>query len=99
MTQINLTNEHIKLLKGKAHHLNPVVTIGDKGLTDAVIEEAKKSITHHELIKIKIAEGDREERRAITETLINVLDAQLITNIGRMAILFKRNHEAPKIHF
>ncbi len=99
MTQIKLTNEHKKLLKGMAHHLDPVITVGDKGLSDSLLEEAEKTIAHHELIKVKIAEGDREERETIINELVTALDAQLITKIGRMAIIFKRNHEAPKISF
>lgn len=98
MTQIKLTNDHIKLLKAKAHHLNPVMIMGDKGLTENFVEETRRALAHHELIKVKVA-GDKAERDALVKELIQVVDAQLVQQIGRMAVLFKRNHEAPKIMF
>lgn len=98
MTQIKLTNDHIKLLKAKAHHLNPVMIMGDKGLTENFVEETRRALAHHELIKVKVA-GDKAERDALVKELIQVVDAQLVQQIGRMAVLFKRNHEVPKIMF
>lgn len=99
MTQIKLTIEHIKFLKGKAHHLDPVLILGDKGVTESFIKEADKALAHHELIKIKLADRDREERESITEEIVTALHATLIQKIGAMIILFRRNHEAPKIFF
>lgn len=99
MTQIKLTIEHIKFLKGKAHHLDPVLILGDKGVTESFIKEADKALAHHELIKIKLAGRDREERESITEEIVTALNATLIQKIGAVIILFRRNHEAPKIFF
>lgn len=99
MTQIKLTIEHIKFLKAKAHHLKPVLILGDNGLSEAFLEEASKALAHHELIKIKLAGRDRDERESITTEMVEALDATLIQKIGAMVILFKRNHEEPKIFF
>ena len=52
---MELTTKQKLYLKSKAHDLKPVVMIGQKGVTDSVIEEIKTSIDHHELIKVKIA--------------------------------------------
>ena len=91
--------EHMKFLKGKAHHLDPVLILGDKGLTESFIKEANNALSHHELIKIKLAGRDRDERESITNELVSALNATLIQKIGSMIILFKRNHEEPKIFF
>lgn len=99
MTQIKLTIEHIKFLKGKAHHLDPVLILGDKGVTESFIKEASKALSHHELIKIKLAGRDRDERESITEEILTALNASLIQKIGTMIVLFKRNNETPKIFF
>ncbi len=99
MTQIKLTTEHIKFLKGKAHHLDPVLILGDKGVTDSFIKEAKNALSHHELIKIKLAGRDRVERESITDEIVTALNATLVQKIGAVIILFRRNHEAPKILF
>ena len=43
-----------KSLKAQAHHLKPVVLLGAKGLTEAVIAETDVALLSHELIKVKI---------------------------------------------
>ena len=50
MTALNITPTQRKTLKGDAHDLNPVVMIGNDGLTPAVIKEARLAIGHHGLI-------------------------------------------------
>ncbi|MHC5225795.1 ribosome assembly RNA-binding protein YhbY [Ignatzschineria sp. LJL83] len=99
MTQIKLTTEHIKFLKGKAHHLDPILILGDKGVTESFIKEANNALSHHELIKIKLKGYDRDQRESITTELVTALNATLVQKIGGMIVLFKRNHEEPKIFF
>ncbi len=86
-----------KHLKGLAHHLKPVVLLGQKGLTDAVVQELREALAHHELVKIRVSAEDREERQAIIEALCEQTEAKLIQRIGHVAVLFKRNHEKPKL--
>jgi hypothetical protein len=54
-----------KSLKAAAHHLNPVVIIGQEGLSEAVIRETDRSLRAHELIKVRVAGDDRQTRQAI----------------------------------
>lgn len=96
---MKLTKEHIHMLKGLAHTLKPVLIMGEKGATEAFIEEAKRALEHHELIKIRISGDDRETKKEIAETIKNALDATQVQHIGNVITLFKRNHEAPKIFF
>ena len=53
-----------KHLKSLCHALTPVVRIGQKGVTDAVMSELEIALSHHELIKIKVSVGDRDARSA-----------------------------------
>lgn len=80
-------------LKAKAHHLKPVVLLGAKGLTPAVIEEANLALTAHELIKIKINGAEKEGRRLIATELCNQLHAELVQLIGTIAIIYRKNDE------
>jgi RNA-binding protein len=60
---VNPLSDKVKReLKAKAHHLNPVVTIGDKGLSKPVLKELDIALDAHELIKVRIHSDDREER-------------------------------------
>lgn len=78
-------------LKAKAHHLKPVVLLGAKGLTPAVIEETNIALTAHELIKIKISGAEKEDRRLIAMELCSQLQAELVQLIGTIAIIYRKN--------
>ena len=93
----NLSTEQRRHLRGLAHHLKPVITIGAKGLTAAVAEETQRALEHHQLLKIKVATGDREERGAIIAELCKQMDATLVAKIGMTATLYKPDPENPKI--
>ena len=47
MPAIQLTPAQRKEKRGDAHHLDPVVLIGDQGLTDAVVREADLALIGH----------------------------------------------------
>ena len=84
-------------LKGLAHPLAPVVRVGKGGATAAVIEETKKSLGAHELIKVRIDVDDSAERRAIAEKLASATDAHVVGTIGKIAILYREREEKPAI--
>lgn len=85
-----LTGTQRKHLRGLAHGLEPVVRLGQKGLTEEVEREVDRALLRHELVKVKLA-GDREERRRLAAELCRGLGAELVGAIGTMAILFRRN--------
>jgi RNA-binding protein len=92
-----LTTKQRQFLKGLAHALSPVVRIGRAGVTPAVIEETKKSILAHELIKVRIEAEEGEARRKIAAELARAADAEVAGTIGKQAILYRRRDERPKI--
>lgn len=86
-----MNKDAIKQLKTRAHQLKPVIMIGAKGLTDAVLAETEIALETHELIKIKIAGAEREDRKKIIATLSEQLEATLIQTIGKIATIYKKN--------
>ena len=80
-----------KKLRAQAHSLKPVVTIGQSGLTDAVIAELELALDHHQLIKIKIRSDNRELRKQISEQISAQTTAELIQRIGQITVLYRRN--------
>jgi RNA-binding protein len=92
-----LTSKQKQFLRGLAHPLSPVVRIGKAGLTPAVINEAKKSLEAHELIKVRIEADDAERRASITDDLARATDASLAGTIGKLAILYRARAENPAI--
>lgn len=87
---MNLTISQRKYLRGLAHNKKPVVMVGASGLTAGVLNELVQTITHHELIKVKINVGDRDVRDAIIDEICNETGATLIQRVGNIATLFKQ---------
>ena len=80
-------------LKAQAHHLKPVVLLGAKGLTPAVIAETDSALLIHELIKVKINGAEKADRQAIAAELCDALKASLVQLIGSTAIIYRKNEE------
>ncbi|SUA35616.1 putative RNA-binding protein [Neisseria zoodegmatis] len=89
-----LTTREILELKARAHHLNPVVMIGQHGLTDSVIKETDAALAAHELIKVRVLGDDRAERIEICEALCQAVNAQLVQHIGKLLVLWRKKPEA-----
>lgn len=91
-------SEHQKRhLRGLGHALKPVVMVGGNGLSEGVLREIELSIAHHELIKVKVAAGDRELRDGMIGEICESCRAELVQRVGNMALLFRRNHNNPKV--
>jgi RNA-binding protein len=80
-------------LKAQAHHLKPVVLLGAKGLTEAVVAETNIALLSHELIKVKINGAEKEDRLIMANELCHQLQAELVQMIGNTAILYRKNEE------
>ncbi|MDH5474029.1 MAG: ribosome assembly RNA-binding protein YhbY [Gammaproteobacteria bacterium] len=94
-----LSNSQLKHLQKLTHHLKPVISIGQNGITDNVLNELDIALNHHELVKIKIAGEDRDARQAMIQQLCDQTSAEKIQAIGKTLTLFRRNPEKPKIQF
>ncbi len=85
-----------KHLKGLAHHLKPVVLVGNAGVTAAVLKEVELALGYHELIKIRLPGIDRDERHAMLEQICAAATAEAVQEIGRVAVVYRRG-EKPRI--
>ena len=84
-----LTTKDIKNFRAKAHHLNPVVQIGQHGLTEGVTNEIDVALKAHELIKIRIANDDKVERMEVAEEICERLGADMIQQIGKVVVVYR----------
>ncbi|SUZ99030.1 uncharacterized protein METZ01_LOCUS51884 [marine metagenome] len=90
-------NAQKKYLRKLGHKLKPVVFIGNSGLSESVLKELFSTINHHELIKIKIKASNRIIRDQIIDEICKKTATQLVTQIGGIALIYKKNPETPKI--
>jgi RNA-binding protein len=99
MTQapVALSEKQLKFLRGKAHPLNPVILIGQAGLSNAVVAETDRALTDHELIKVKVRGADRDARDAMLAQLGTRTGSTLVTRIGHVAVLYRRHPQLPKL--
>ena len=86
-----LTPSRRSELRAQAHKLNPVVIIGDKGLTDEVVAEIDRSLTAHELIKVRAASDDRELREKWMDAICGRLEAHAVQQIGKVLVIYREN--------
>jgi RNA-binding protein len=86
-----------RYLRGLAHALKPVIQLGNKGITDALIAELVLALEHHELIKVRLGGDDRAERAAQIERLAAAAQAEVVQSIGKVATFYRRNDDTPKI--
>lgn len=90
-----MTSSEKKKLRGLAHHLDPVVYIGQKGLTDEVVKATESALDAHELIKVKFVDY-KDERKPLSEDLAKKTQAELAGVTGNIAILYKQNPDPQK---
>jgi len=85
-----------KHLRALAHHLKPLVTVADKGLTDAVVAEITRALSDHELIKVKLRAG-RDTRKLWATRIAGLCQAECVQSIGQVACFYRKNPDKPAI--
>ena len=80
-----------RTLRQAAHHLDPIVWVGKNGITENIIKEITYALDHHELIKIKILQIEKKERGINIKKICMDTNAELISNIGNVLTLYKKN--------
>lgn len=93
---LKLTPAERSTLRSDAHALNPVVIIGESGLTPNVLKEIDASLNAHGLIKIRVFGDDREARIEMYETICAKLNAAPIQHIGKLLIIYRPKKDVPK---
>jgi RNA-binding protein len=94
---MQLTEPQKKFLRREAHELKPIVAVGDKGITQALLDEVEGAINHHELIKVRVRASDREQRDAAIDAIITASHAALVSRIGNVAAIYRPRKKKPRI--
>lgn len=89
MPKLELTSQQRSALRAAAHPLHPVVLIGDRGLTAAVLEEIDRTLAAHELIKIRVAGAERDARDAMLAEICETLSCATVHHLGKTLIIYR----------
>ena len=88
---MSLSKKQIKFLRAKCHDLKAVIMLGQKGLTEEVLTEVEIALTHHELVKIKLAVDDREKRKQLISEICNRSQSEEVQSIGKTLSVYRVN--------
>ena len=89
MPALNLSTAERREHRANAHHLDPVVMVGNDGLTPAVQKEIDLALKAHGLIKVRVFSDERSTREAIFAALSDELGAAPIQHIGKLLVLWR----------
>jgi len=90
---MTLTGKQKNYLRGIAHSKKPIVTIGGKGLTDAVMKEVELALNLHELVKIKLPSNAKAEKVALLAKITSQSSSQTVQLIGRIGVIYRTSEE------
>lgn len=96
MAELVLERDQRLELRAQAHHLQPVVRIGNQGVTEAVMKELERALNAHGLVKVHFASDDREERTTFYTEAADKLSAARIQQIGKMLVFWREPQETPE---
>jgi RNA-binding protein len=92
-----LTEPQRKYLRRLGHDRNPVVLVGQAGLSPNLVAELDRALRDHELVKVRARVGDREARDAALQELASATRSELVQRIGHVALYYRRNPDKPGI--
>ena len=88
---MSLSKKQIKFLRAKCHDLKAVIMLGQKGLTEEVLTEIEIALTHHELVKIKLAVDDRDARKQMIADICDRSQSEEVQSIGKTLSVYRVN--------
>ena len=92
-----LSDAQRKHLRRLGHDRQPVVLVGNAGLSPNLIAEMAQALAHHELVKVRARVADRHLRDDLLDELARVTQAELVQRIGHVALYYRRHPDEPKI--
>lgn len=89
----SLSTNQTKFLRSIAHNIRPMLMIGGNGLTENLMAELESTLERHELLKIKIGFGEREDRKQIVDYILEQTGALHVQTIGKTCVIFRQKEE------
>jgi RNA-binding protein len=92
-----LSDAQRKYLRRLGHDLDPVVLVGNSGLSPNLIAELDGALAHHELVKVRARVGDRDVRDELLAELATSTRSEMVQRIGHVALFYRANPEKTRI--
>ena len=88
-----MTGKERAALRAEAHHLTPLVHVGQHGLTPAVFQALDDALRTHELVKVQLGRTVEVPAKDAANALATEASAEVVQVIGRTATLYRHNPE------
>lgn len=86
---MQLIGKQKNYLRGLAHNINPIITIGANGLSVAVLTELEAALEYHELLKIKLPADDKAAKASLMATICTKTNSEPVQLIGRVGVIYR----------
>ena len=80
-------------LRSEAHHLKPLVHVGQHGLTPQVVRSLDDALRTRELVKVHLGRDRDLDARDAARQLAEAVNADVVQVIGRTTTLYRENPE------
>ena len=94
---MSLTTAQRTHLRRLGHPLEPIVLVGQNGLSPNLVAERDRALRDHELVKVRARVGDRELRDEILDELAKQTGAEIVQRVGHVGLYYRRNPDRPGI--
>jgi len=92
-----LTGKQARYLRGLGHSLKPILQVGKAGVTDGFVQQVRKALETHELIKVKLIKSAPDSVKVAGAQLAERVPCQIAQTIGKTVLLYRRREENPEI--
>ena len=93
-TPSSMSGRHLRDLKSRAQHLDPVVKIGKAGLSDGFYAALNLALDQHELVKFKF-DDLKDQKKELVPQIVSRTGSQLIQRVGNVAVVYRRRKTTP----
>lgn len=92
---MTLTGKQRRFLRGKGHHLTPILQIGKNGITEAFVEAVDQGLLDHELIKIRIGQNALVDRKQAASELSQATSSDVAQIVGNILLMYRPHPDEP----
>ena len=92
-----LTGKQARYLRGLAHSMKPLLQVGKGGITEDFINQVRKDLEKHELLKVKLIKTAPTDLKTAAYELADKVPCQVAQKIGKTVLLFKQRDEDSEI--
>jgi RNA-binding protein len=90
---MSMTGKERAALRAEAHHLSPLVHVGQHGMTPTLVKSLDDVLRTHELVKVQLGRAVDISAKQAAADLAESVRAEVVQVIGKTVTLYRHNPE------